>query len=104
MGLKETGANARNWIVSAHAWDYWSPCGCDIEASGSVSHGSKKSFKKFLAMNIPYQNKICIALCNTDEDNGKTLLVFTIAATLIQGLGFVSSRMGITWIFLQKTA
>ena len=39
MVLEEICINAGNWVDSAQDRNYWSPCECDIEPTGSISHG-----------------------------------------------------------------
>ena len=39
MDLEEIGVNAGNCVDSAQDRNYWSPCECDIEPPGSISHG-----------------------------------------------------------------
>ena len=40
IDLEEVGTNADNWVVSVQDTDYWRTLvNCDIEPSGSISHG-----------------------------------------------------------------
>ena len=39
MDLQEIGINTRNWVDSAQARGYWSPCECGIEPPGSIRLG-----------------------------------------------------------------
>ena len=46
MNLKEIGINKRNWVDSAEDRYYLeSPCECDIEPPGSVSHGVRSLYE-----------------------------------------------------------